>query len=456
MSDLNDPQDIRTKGNKANLLNLPTVQIPIIAVIGEVEATLSRFYQDIGAPPEEMCIDFSKCNFIEIATLQFITATIKSRLKHNQNTILHLPFGEAGLKVRHFLRRWKFGAAVKDASGKSLNNLVRPADLVYFRGTVKGGDKGDPYAGAQVIYNDRFGERIYRKNAYRFFGFKSWKLDSETDKLLVVHKERERWVNLYPTLRETLRKQLRFSVHKDDNVGADGELSDIVLTDRIVLQAITNALRHPEASIIQASSHMAQKPVPADGVQNGFRLVDNFFTIVYWDDGVAIHQTLKKALLKGLTVNHPTVHNTSYLLKFEETSVPPEYTVINSSDIPNDSTTDERLFLSTIFPGVTCDITGGSEFRDQSKSDNGSTQVPGHGLFVLAQTAIDTFGGSVAFRTNNMFMNVSRLTPARWRKCGIAGDKPDYYVKIMKYPEVVPHFLGNQITIRLPLLKEKM
>jgi hypothetical protein len=64
------------------------------------------------------------------------------------------------------------------------------------------------------------------------------------------------------------------------------------------------------------------------------------------------------------------------------------------------------------------------------------------GLFVLTSEAIDVFGGTVSIRTKNLFLTIQ------------ATHRPDnirYAVKIRRFGAWYPPFLGNMMTVRLPL-----
>ena len=71
------------------------------------------------------------------------------------------------------------------------------------------------------------------------------------------------------------------------------------------------------------------------------------------------------------------------------------------------------------------------------------------GLYVLTNTTIDVFGGMLSFRTKNYFMNIKAHVDK-------SNAKSNYQVKVKKYGSWVPNFVGNMVTIRLPLMKEHL
>ncbi len=69
------------------------------------------------------------------------------------------------------------------------------------------------------------------------------------------------------------------------------------------------------------------------------------------------------------------------------------------------------------------------------------------GLHVLVNTVVDVFGGSLAFRTGSLFMNI--------RRADRSDDEAKYRAKIARASDAVPPFLGNMLTIRLPIRVEQ-
>ncbi len=203
---------------------------------------------------------------------------------------------------------------------------------------------------------------------------------------------------------------------------------------------------------------MSQKAVEDKSAPNGFRWVDNFLTIVYWDDGKSMLETLKGALFAGLPIHHQTGITASYLAALDNyDDTLRRATVFTSTDVPSEQASDQEFLLATLFPGVTSDVRGRTIMIDQNtEQENKALVKPGMGLHVLISTALDIFGGEVAFRSNRYFMNVSRLSKGQWpyyrKRYNIKDEtKPDYRITVSEFPTRVPEFLGNMITIRLPL-----
>jgi hypothetical protein len=414
------------------------IKMPPRATIGNVEYAVDDFYSNFGHEAEALCLDFSESTFIEVATLQFVTAFIIERERRRLSTRIRLPAGEPGLRARHFLRRWNYDSALRLASGKLFKDVVDARDHIYFAGSSTGGDPGDPYAGAFAKHDTKNGEVVFNVEAYRFFGFRTWRLEEYGDKAVIFARERALWASVDQVVTETLRRRLR----KPEPIAfgtSTGESPDPpqYLLSRIVFEAMTNAVRHPRANLIQASSHL-------DG--------DQFFTLVYWDDGVGMHRTLGYALDQGYEIASMTDIRVSYLVLPEnEPGKPRTFKIVSSLDLPNKGASDEDLLVACLFPGTSCDVAGATYIANPTVGDHRLAR-PGHGLYVLAQAAIDNFGGSLAFRTENLFMTVSALSEKEWRSYASSDQpKPGYRVTIKKRSDSVPCFLGNMITIRLPM-----
>jgi hypothetical protein len=426
-----------------------TVELPSVATVGAVEDAIEAFYRVASEDPSRLCIDLSAARYIEIASLQTITALIAARCRRDLITKLRLPAGASGLNARHFLRRWQFAEALQDVTRKSFPSFVDKADLKYFAGSGAG-DIGDPYAPQLVKYSDRHGEVVYSKESYRFFKFTTWQLSNRSDKAAIIEDERRRWKSVEQVVVETLRKSLRIQNSLPDGGRVDTEK---YLVGRVMLQAMTNSLRHPRASVLQASSHMAQTPVADRTRPSGFTLVDRQFTLVYWDDGNPMHSTLRRALNEDRPIHFASDNTARYLVVCtNEVDKTEHIQVKQSDDIPTRSASDEDLFLATLYPGVTRDVSGQSRMApSELEREDRLLAVPGHGLFVLVQAVVELMRGTVSFRCGDLFMNVSYLTDDDWIKSKKTGRKPSYRVKIRRLPEFVPGFLGNMVTVRLPL-----
>lgn len=403
-------------------------EFPVAATIRSVEAFVDKALGEACDPDAELLLDFSDSTYIEIASLQHVTALIASRKKNDLRTKLRLPSGERGFRARSALRKWKYPAALKEATGLRFEDLVVEADLEYFHGN--GGDqKETPYIGAQAKYVLPSGTVNFTIEAHRFFDFVTWNISKYRDSKRLVIDAYDAW-NVTPVM-AVLSRNLRRAQKMSPASGS----ADVYLASRVFYEAMSNAIRHPDATVIQTSSHLGTGKGPKE-----------YFTIVFWDDGKSMLETLSDALAAGKQIRrpYPADFDANFALTRESedgTKTPVE--IVNSSKTPSCTADKELMLLSTLYPGTTCNFEGeGHSVRKELISADPRLGEPGMGLFVLLTTAIDMFGGSVAFRTDHYFMNVESAT---------LESGATYSVKIKRHPETTPSFLGNMVTVRLPL-----
>jgi hypothetical protein len=391
---------------------LPSLVIPSVATIKASEEATKRFFSDFGEP-SAMVLDLSRSEYIEVASLVYFIASIKARLKQNHSTFIKIP---ASKNVRDFLRVWRFPEAVEEITNKEFINLVVEEDRHYFGENKKLSDI--KYANTTVL-----DDKVERLLSDRFFALTTFHLKGNRDDTRLVFDETGRWDG--QLIKAVLRKHL---------AGPEGYFAS-----RIIFESLTNALRHPKARTIQIASRFDfSAKDPAKG----------HFTIVFWDDGDSIIDTLKTAIETGKRVRareFPELYKNYGVIIEDESEQRQPITSIPSSFIPTPGTLDELIFLAATFPGVTRDIEGLDHIStEETKQESSTLAAPGMGLYVLTNCVADIFGGSIAFRTKRHFMNIKRATRGE-KKEGF-----DYRVKISRYGSTMPDFLGNMLTIRLP------
>ena len=223
---------------------------------------------------------------------------------------------------------------------------------------------------------------------------------------------------------------------------------------RIVFEAVLNAIRHPEANLLQTSSSYRSnffgRSRPEDTPDKGT------FTIHFWDDGVGIGKTLLRAISKGIEVKNQVdddLHRNFLVAiseddKFGKPSTK-EYALYNSRMEINSISDEYLALLATLFPGVTSspfDSTHkvSEEVLEQDERYGGR----GMGLHVLVNAVTEVLGGSVAIRSGKYFLNVRTLNAPEKREYDA-----NHRVRIHCRNDLLPEFLGNLITIRLPVGK---
>ncbi len=404
---------------KPNNENSPKISFPKSATIGEVESSFKEFFSEHETSVDYLELDMSSCKFVEVATLMHIIALLKDRVLRRLETKIRLPHSK---DVRDFFRVWEFPKAVHETTGKPFAYFVFEDD---FKGYFGENQQGGSLKYANWIYLDSAVQRLLSDRFFAFISFYPVEIGADSRLAVDVSK---RWQQ--PLIESVLKKLM---VNRPQ-----GQISS-----RIVYESIANAERHPCASIILTASILTQA-----STKNGD--VRRHLTVVVWDDGASMVDTLKNTIVAGKPIIYSSVcdFDSSFILVRENDEgeeLPSE--VIGASFIPDISCDDQQIFLSTLLPGISCDITGvGWDVHPDLKTEKPDWVSPGMGLAVLINSVVEAFGGSVAFRTKNLFMNVSK------NKQKEKTEKiPRYRAKVRLCDEVLPEFLGNMLTIRIPL-----
>lgn len=430
-----------------------TVALPGAALIGRLEDACDALYGQLKADPADLLIDLSETTFVEVPTLQYIISLAVSRHRSNRFTRMRIPGGDEGILARDYLRRIEFPQAVYKATGIRFQNFVVAEDLQYFKGL--GGDQHE------LSYSLSKRQRFWRSRSRsetgasssmqegleeeRFWPFTTWPLGEYLDKGRAADEALDDWS--VQTVLSVLNRYLRAPGEVPGASPDKGDLpsAGIYVGSRIVFEAMTNAVRHPGAACVQSASVLRtnNKEGVAD-YQSGH------FTMTFWDDGASIIKTLRDAIDKKLDVRYkyPESFDTSYRYRFStsESTIAHSPEIVRSAETPTVAMSDDRLLLSAFYPGVTCDVAGsGHRVTAELSKSEPSLATQGMGLFALCRTVIDCFGGTLAVRTGDYFMNVKA---AKSQGCR-------YDVKVVKKPPYTPPFLGNMLTVRLPLRRQQ-
>ena len=396
---------------------MATINIDGPATVGLLELMTNRGYEASKGGDSEILFDFSNCPFIEVTALSFLIAFISQRSRNGLSTKIKLPLSK---DVRDFLRIWNFPEALKISSGIPFSTIVVNEDLIYF---------GENFSLENIKYAKtiNYDNRLIRLLANNFFSFISYSIDPFIFTPRIAFDECQRW-----------QDRLISSVLNNHLIGPDSYVSD-----RIIFEALTNTLRHPDAKLVQtASFFQAKKDKNAN--------IRGHFTIVIWDDGLSMIDTLRNALKVGKKIRSTNADelytNYLFIVKDSKGSKISE-DLIGSDYSPEIDCTDEKLLLTECFPGITCDIEGRKKIESpMSLGDMDILNQPGMGLYILVNAAVCIFGGEIAYRTKNVFMNIKKA-PKRLTK------DFNYRVKAIRYNGYSPNFLGNMITIRLPIYR---
>jgi hypothetical protein len=409
-------------------IDVRTVGVPATATPLAVEQAFATH------DPEtwESCnvnFDLSECRFIEVPTLVYLIATLTARSRRGLHSSMTLPRSK---DVRDFLREWLFPDAVRDAVGLPFSKVVVEQDVKDYFGENRG--PANPKYGS-LSEHHWFEGQVHRVLSGNSFGLVTYFLQRLASDALLAMDESKRWQDRL--VRSVLKRHL-------GAVAPSG-----FVASRIVFEAMTNAVRHPKGTLIQTGSRFVfPKNTNATTVasDDASRPANRgHLILVFWDDGDSMIDTLRRALIEDRPIRSGSIPNLdpTYAARI----VGPygeaiEEVEVRATETPNLATRDELLLLATTFPGITRDVEGlGRVENTELRASEPLLDAPGMGLYVLLNAVIDVFGGSVGFRTKNLFMSIKRSSVAQI----------NYDATIHQIHANLPTFVGNLVTVRLPL-----
>ena len=160
---------------------------------------------------------------------------------------------------------------------------------------------------------------------------------------------------------------------------------------RIVFEALMNAIRHPQADLIQTASIIRRPRTHSSE--------DCQFCVGFWDNGTLIPATLRAALKQGLRVTGDAFNsvNCEYWVFSGKEGKSRER--IQPTRMPTASSSEEVLLLSALFPGITCDPLGFTR-------PAGSEGPPGMGLYYITNAVVSVFGGRLILQAGRTSLEI--------------------------------------------------
>lgn len=368
--------------------------LPTQLTLDTFEETLHNVFQEMRTFPAELELDLSRVESFDIASLFAIIALIAGRTTTGLETKLTYPESNAAID---FLKKWNLDGALdsaKQKAGKQTKGLIQnwPTD--------------------QLLPSE-------------LMAIKAWSKEDGSIHDRLAIDENTRWQQS-PCVEKIFAEQLY------------GNASYIA--SRIVYEAMSNALLHPNANSIQTASRFVSRLEATSEYLAGF-------TIAFWDDGVSLIETLRRSLKASLqirvTKQDLREFYADYFLIREDSNGSSAAECIRPDIQINENTPDDILLMATTFPGITRDISRRVKHPFSTEKDMILLDSPGMGLYVLTNTVVDVFGGLVEIRTGAYKMAIS--------KAKRNATKGPYKVHIRKYWENFLDFNGNLVIIYLPL-----
>ena len=439
---------------------------------GQFERAITKEFKNHGSCNiDKVILDFRGLDYIDVVTLPNISSFVQSFLgidktKHDSQKEIGIRLPD-NKQVLMFLKLWDFAdsfyhstkckrklADCLEKEGENDDNIALfLSEANDYSAVEEYPDESREDKNVNQLINGLIAsynpyKELDKATAYQnynkpknFFGVYSFDLRKSQDQQSasleenrnIVLQERKRWD------REGKIKAVLDNVLKDKN----GKSCEGYIPNRIIWECISNALRHPDGDLIQTASRFINK-------KNLRHYNTNHFTLVFWDNGQSMIDTLRDAYhdtskIKALLP--PRIIHPIFEVDTDEYSS----IRVNTRILPGEFKTFENehdyyWFLATFFPGVTKDPEQKTRegYKNQNIEDVPMFKYPGMGLYLLLKTVVDNFGGTINVRTSNYKLKITASTNAEF----------NYKADIKKVESFKNTFRGNLLSIHLPLHNE--
>ncbi len=431
-------------------MNPISIILPKSAVIGPVEEQFEKILvENLFEMP--IVIDLSEVVFIEIATMVYLAQFISQRTKKTLQTKFILPKSD---EVMTTLHTWRFFEILEELTDKSIADFL-VSETERFR-KLKIEIEGKTYY--KDINNDYF-EKYYSDKGIQslvkkgFFSLICIPFKTAKEKRYALKSQRLQWTS------DTLISDvLERNLLKNIEVGN-------LFASTIIYECLTNAARHPKSNNLVIGSFFDFKKRSKKEEKS------YHFTVVLWDNGKSIISTLKDSINEGENIRS----NESFSLAerngltlslklkrlFDSNSI---NSYLFYDFIPTKDTTEEDILVSSFLPGISRDPSRKHKLLENADGTIEPEEIgdeelkekygPGLGLTNLLDAAVNQLRGEIAVRTKEFFLNIKSAGKNVIDECKMISKKPVdsiYQAKLAKHPNPNYEFVGNMITIRIPL-----
>jgi hypothetical protein len=433
-------------------------------LVDKIEEQIILHLQEYGED-DGLLLDMSSIGFIRVEAMVYLISFIANRKLRNLETKIKYYGNET---IRYFLHTSRFFDVIKDVADIDIHDIV--IDLPdYFDKTYLAVDyfNRSNYEVTQEGHKRKLTEkgRIDHLRDKGFYPLVSLPFVDDTEKSFTLKEEPKNWTEGKPLV-SIIQKSLPDKAVIGDKI-----------SKHIIYESITNSIRHPNSTKLVISC-----------------IRQDYYTLVIWDNGESIVETLKNELIKGNAIKTEDESiddpHSCYCIVKDKVSGRPKADNFNfyfSSEVPDLQTNEEGreylkeewfILLASFFPGITRDPKGIDYQESKALGTEQRPALTGRGLTYLVNAAVRNFGGEVRVRTSNYFINIKKAEKDYKTLPNLFFDKfkNEYYVIDMKNKydseEITPidkkiisslfkakveqlqqnkaHFYGNMITIQIP------
>ncbi len=210
------------------------------------------------------------------------------------------------------------------------------------------------------------------------------------------------------------------------------------VADRIIFEAITNALWHPTAKTVQYGSVF----MPQIAGRN-----HGPFVLVFFDDGHSVTGTLREEIERTgepLCMSRHNAFDNAYDPTFQDSEVEEILCKQGSAEdiCFGQDASDARLLFASIWPGVTSARGVGQGAFAEEGGENLRIPDPGFGLSILVNATVQVLRGTATLYTKSLQMNVS---------LGDTDCSQEHCLRVNIRDLRAESFPGNILTVKLPL-----
>lgn len=399
----------------------------------------------------KLTFDFSDIEYIDMVSLQVLVAYLRTCDRFEIPAEIELPSRKYW---RDQIRAWGLDCALSLATGRNLHWFASENSKKYF-------DIGDKQMSFDLsllpngfVHDDAYGPRLngifqqkFQNTSLRdiprkrnFFAFHSFDALNTSDNIGVANREKQDWQ------KENIERFFKRHVRVDTKY----------LSSRIIFEALFNALRHPNAEIVQTSTFfsLGKKPKPQSEIVLSSEPAarSRSATIHFWDDGKPMLESysLKLADREATTRLGKDPDFTSiYKVEIQDSEEDQQFLLSSDEDV-SAASPDWKKLVSLTFPEVSSALEKpGHDVAEEVKIEEDSRlSAKGMGLYLMLHAATRVQDGTLTIRTGRLRAKFTKnKMKGRRKDCS---QNHDFNVYLRVYPKCIPEFKGNLVIIGMP------